>query len=295
MPQLEAPAPWRRGLRYEIWDYVRGRYEAARKRALFVGVGFVAVVAYAVYTWGPEANSGSTYNAFEKGALGGMGNKWDDDAHATVPRPALERKLGKVLRPRTTLKYGVICGAHGTGKSTAVRKVVRAVGSDGVNGVVYYHVGDEVNQFVTGLGAVLGHTTAAVDVQGGTSRALSRTTKEEAPTWAGIEVALVAAAAAFKAAHKRPATLVLDNVDVIAKDNPVFMIKLQRFAKAMADDGSLRVVFVSSGGTALALMKESAWSRAEAPTEVGDIDDKDARTYLKSAGISSDMSGASAT
>lgn len=169
------------------------------------------------------------------------------------------------------------------------------MGSDGVNGVVYYHVGDEVNQFVTGLGAVLGHTTAAVDVQGGTSRALSRTTKEEAPTWAGIEVALVAAAAAFKAAHKRPATLVLDNVDVIAKDNPVFMIKLQRFAKAMADDGSLRVVFVSSGGTALALMKESAWSRAEAPTEVGDIDDKDARTYLKSAGISSDMSGASAT
>lgn len=99
VPQLEAPAPWRRGLRYEIWDYVRGRYEAARKRALFVGVGFVAVVAYAVYTWGPEANSGSTYNAFEKGALGGMGNKWDDDAHATVPRPALERKLGKVLRP----------------------------------------------------------------------------------------------------------------------------------------------------------------------------------------------------
>jgi hypothetical protein len=290
--QQEVPPPWRRGLRYEIWDCVRGRYEAVCKRTLFVGVGLIAAAAYAAYTWGPKANTHSAFNAFETGTLS---KTWDNDASATVPRPDLENKLRKVLRPRTTRKYGVIIGEHGTGKSTAVRKAVRAVGSDGVNGVAYYHVGDEVGQFVTGLAAVL-DTRATVDLQGGASRALSHTTKEKAaPTWMDIEAALISASAAFKGKHKRPATLVLDNVDVIAKNEPAFMIKLQRFAKAMADDGSLRVVFVSSDGTAPALMKEqSEWSRAEAPTEVGDIDDGAARAYLENAGVHADVAGASA-
>lgn len=294
-PLDSAPQPWRRGLRYDIWDYVRGRFEAARKRSLIMGVGLLAASAYAAYTWGPKANTNSAFDAFETGAMGGVGT-WNNDSSATVARPELDGVLGTLLRPRAIRQYAVVIGEHGTGKSTAMRKAARSTGPDGISGVVYFHMGTEVSEFVGGLVAVLGYTTATVDVQAGASRAISRTTKEEAlPMWADIKKALSAAASAFMAKHGRPATLVLDNVDVIAKNDPAFLIDLQRFAKTMADAGNLRVVFVSSDGSAPTLMMaQSEWSRAEHPTEVGDIDDEAACAYLKRTGISADVAGASA-
>ena len=78
--------------------------------------------------------------------------------------------------------------------------------------------------------------------------------------------------------------LVIDAADYVAKKDPAFFRDLQDFAKASADAGALRVVFVSSEGVALPLMRaSSAWSRAlKPPYEVQDIDDAAAVAYLVS-------------
>ena len=93
----------------------------------------------------------------------------------------------------------------------------------------------------------------------------------------------------FRRAHVCPATLVLDGVDGIAEEGPQFLDMLQTFAKAAADAGVLRVVFVSSDDTAPA-----RWSRAAVPVEVpvGDISDAEALNFLvKSAKAKPDVAG----
>ena len=98
--------------------------------------------------------------------------------------------------------------------------------------------------------------------------------------------ALEAAAGAFRAKHGRPAVLVIDAADYIAKKAPVFFNDLQDFAKVCADAGSLRIVFVSIEGVALPLMQlSSAWTRALPPYEVQDIGDHEAVDYLVERGV----------
>ena len=101
---------------------------------------------------------------------------------------------------------------------------------------------------------------------------------------------LVDAAAKFKAKHERPMVLIIDSADRLAKDFPVFLGKLQDFAKDCADDGNLRIVFISSDGSALPLMMaRSSWSRAEKPPfEIGEIPDDQAVEYLTKKGIRED-------
>jgi len=98
---------------------------------------------------------------------------------------------------------------------------------------------------------------------------------------------LLKAAAAFRTKHGRPAVLIIDAADYLAKKRPGFFSDLQDFAKVCADAGSLRVVFVSSEGAALPLMRaSSAWSRLlKPPFEVHDISDDAAREFLVSRGM----------
>lgn len=73
--------------------------------------------------------------------------------------------------------------------------------------------------------------------------------------------------------HDRPATLVIDDVQKLAREKPEFLLQLQEFAKKAADSGHLRVVFVSSDFTVLTLLQQkSDWSRCDDPLEVGESD-----------------------
>jgi hypothetical protein len=83
--------------------------------------------------------------------------------------------------------------------------------------------------------------------------------------------------------------LIIDAADLIAKDNPSFFRKLQDFAKAGADKGTIRLVFVSIEGVALPLLhSNSAWSRARQPYEIGDISDSQAIDYLVRCNVPAD-------
>ena len=77
------------------------------------------------------------------------------------------------------------------------------------------------------------------------------------------------------AKHKRPMTLVIDDVQNLLKQKPAFLDTLQRFAKREADIGHLRVVFVSSDFTALTHMqRRSEFSRCKV-MEIGESDVKE--------------------
>jgi hypothetical protein len=170
-----------------------------------------------------------------------------------------------------------------------VRSVVR--NRTGVKGAVYVNAPTQLADFSTTLASDVAFQPAALDVEGGVARRISATTKEERSpspseeplaTWLPLHKALAAAAVKFKEKHKRPAVLIIDSAEIIAKDNPAFFAKLQDFAKQMTDAGNLRLVFVSSDGTVLEQMQSrSAWSRAHKEVyEVGDIPDADAVKYL---------------
>ena len=287
------PSQKRAPLRYEAFDWLKRAvaWKAAIGAAVFLGSACIA--GYAWYTQGPSAREDTVLHAFEEG----VGASEITQPKVAVTRSELHDTLTQVLRPVESQQYVLIVGEHGTGKSTAVRKAAREVGVDGTNGVVYFLVPEEVTSFATGLAELVGFRTDPLDLEGGVRRRVSQMTKEEVQpalveepraTWVRLKRALTTAAKQFRAKHGRPATLVLDGVDYIAKGDEKFMGLLQDFAKNCADAGDLRVVFVSSDGTAPAfMMGRSAWSRAANPsrTEVGDIPDADARTFLVSSGV----------
>lgn len=224
---------------------------------------------YPFYSRSPLTNVDRVFSAFDEGTVGG---NWLEDATATVVRADLDNQLEGLMRPARSKKYVVIVGEHGTGKSVAARKAARKKHTDGSNGVVYLSVGMLGSNVGPDLAKVVGYKAHALEV---------------APSLFDVIEDIKAAAIRFCIMRKRPATLVLDNIDIIAKKDPTLLVDLQRFAKDMADAGYLRVVFVSSDGTAPTLMKaQSEWSRAQTPAEVGDIDDKTACAYLVQAGIS---------
>ena len=59
----------------------------------------------------------------------------------------------------------------------------------------------------------------------------------------------------FRAQHGRPAVLVFDNINVVAKKSPSLLYDLQALAKQAADAGIYKVVFVCSDGVAPPLLE----------------------------------------
>ena len=209
------------------------------------------------------------------------------DARARVPRPALLAQLIELLRPATTATYALVVGESGTGKSTAVRAAVRALPSP--KGVVYFSAPERVARFSDELANAVGffvpfNPLASFYSWWGGQTALTRDVEPHAQ-WAALRTMLPLAASAFRTAHGRPAVLIIDAADYAAKKDPAFVSDLQDFAKVCADDGALRVVFVSSEGAALPLMRAASARSRMRVLEVPDIPDADAVEHLVSCGV----------
>jgi hypothetical protein len=211
------------------------------------------------------------------------------DARAGVPRQALATDLAALLHPASTDHYALVVGESGTGKSTAVRDAVRAL--PWPKGALYFSAPEIVTSFSGELARAVDYappfdTLASVlSWLGGQAPAMRGA---GGVAWPELSRALQAASARFHAKHGRPAVLIIDAADYVAKKDPAFFADLQDFAKVCADAGALRVVFVSSEGAALPLMRAaSAWSRALPPYEVRDIDDAPAVAYLVGRGVES--------
>jgi hypothetical protein len=235
---------------------------------------------------------------FESGGKPG----WDEgfrkkDADANIKRPDVEKQLKELFYPNPggdlSASYVLIVGEHGTGKSTAVRRVVRE--HEGINGAIYVSVPDDISYFGGVVASAVGMPDITVDIDSGIIRRINQETKEvrelplsEEPsaTWARASVVIRGAAIKFHNKHNRPAVLIIDGAELLAQENPAFLEQLQLFAKQRTDEGCLRVVFVSSDGSVLEqLQSRSAWSRARKPFEVGDISDKAAVEFLTRKGV----------
>ena len=262
-------------------------------------VAVLVSVAYVMWNY-PRSEDvpDSVLETFESGGKPG----WDSDfkkvdATADIKRPDVEKKLEEFFYPTPagdlSASYVLIVGEHGTGKSTAVRRVVRE--REGINGTIYVNVPDDIRFFGGVVASAMGMPDTVVDIKSGVIRRINQETKEvrelplsEEPsaTWARASLVIRGAASNFYDKHKRPAVLIIDAAERLAKKNPAFFEQLQDFAKDRTDEGSLRVVFVSSDGSVLEqFQSRSAWSRAIDPFEVGDISDKAAVEFLTRKGV----------
>jgi len=286
-------------LRYVIWNDVWTYYK--RKALAFNVIACGGMIVGAVWLWKFAGKKepifpafGSTeniiLNSFEVGR--GLETFAEKDSRATVSRPNLHADLKAILYPTETEHYAVIVGENGTGKSTAVRQVLAS--SEGPKGV-YFNCPPNHKRFSIELSRLICHE-AEVDIRGAIRRRIEGINKEEKipvyldepmSTFSTFESNLLNAAKKFKAKHGCPMVLVIDSADVIAKNDASFLGFLQDFAKNCADMGTLRIVFISSDGSALPLlMSRSAWSRAEKPPfEIGEISNDDAVSYLEQRGV----------
>lgn len=116
-----------------------------------------------------------------------------------VARPQLHTRLQSLLRPDAVDDYTLIVGAHGTGKSTAVRKAAREASAAGPNGVVYTTV-DDGSAFSAQLTTLLEEAPAAA----------AGRKHEPTTSWRLLAPDLRKAAMEFRNQHGRPMTLVID-------------------------------------------------------------------------------------
>ena len=234
-------------------------------------------------------------SAFEAGV--GTKEFSHEDSKAKVSRPEVHRALELLLHPSTSDHYAVIVGENGTGKSTAVRQVLS--GLKFPKGVIYINCPVDPALFSIKLSKLINYQTE-VDFSGRIKRTVEGVSKEDKQpdkahepkaSFNKLSDPLVEAALKFQAKHERPMVLVIDSADVLAKKDPAFLEYLQDFAKNCADMGCLRIVFISSDGSALPLlMSRSAWSRAKEPAfEIGEISTKDAIHYLEERGVPTDL------
>ena len=275
--------------------------EALRSRARVLAGSAALAAGGLFYLWSTEREAAVVADmcgVFEAGGVEGWDAGFTNDARASVERPDVEADLASILCPSVVDKYAVIVGPSGTGKSTSVRKVVRALIAEGEGGagagVVYFTTRELLADFSQDLAKVVGYRTP-IDFFDRIRRFVTGETKEQvaAPqqryepraTWSPLSRLLAASATVYKEKHGKAPTLVLDAMDLVAKKDPVFFSEVQDFAKACADGGIMRVVFIFSDGDALPLLlSSSAGSRCDKDQvyEVGDISDADAVNFVVS-------------
>ena len=259
-------------------------------KAAGVGAGTTLLGLAVFYRFG-QSESYSVLRAFEEGR--GLEPL---DKRSMIDRKALVENLLPILQPEESSNYVVIVGEKGTGKTTAVRQALAAL--ERPRGAVYIDCPETADEFSVSLAGLIGFR-GQLDITGGAKRRLESTTKEEKvpdpkdeplATFKRLRRPLIDAAATFKAKNGRPMVLVIDSTDFLAKQCPVFLGFLQDFAKKRADAGDLRIVFISSDGSALPLlMARSSWSRAKKPPfEIGEIPDDRAVEYLTKKGVRED-------
>ena len=204
----------------------------------------------------------------------------------TIDRPSLEDDLNVLLHPdKEDNKFGVVIGPSGMGKTAVLRKLC----CRRPEGVLYYEVFDPVC-FAQDLGKVAGMIQRP---KGIISFFFTYLTQNSYPQYHVIpsdESAIAYVldkigeqAKKFKSKHGRAPVLVIDGIDLLAKDYKQVFLKVVDRAKFLSNSHTLKVILVSGEGSVMPLIeKSSSRSRMAKIVEVEDIPDKEAVHYLNS-------------
>ncbi|CAJ0763707.1 9840_t:CDS:2, partial [Entrophospora sp. SA101] len=170
--------------------------------------------------------------------------------------------------------YHVVCGEHGTGKTTLIRIASREVGQ----GVIYVDIPSDFGDLGRAINFAFKEKISFTAQLGW--KILGETKdKTETPEWKRAMRAFEHAGAVYKSKHNKPPIIVYDNVSRLVYKN---LDILQDDAKDNADDRKYIAMFVSSEGKLPQRMEScSAWSRVNKPVMgIGDLSEKESRDYL---------------
>ena len=205
-------------------------------------------------------------------------------AKATTEQAATKEQVAKLKH------FGVVLGPSGTGKTTIVRRLCARYR----HGFIYHEVFDP-RSLTDDLAKAVGMVTEPKNLVDLLLAYVSHNyrqyhvlpddnDKDKGLAGLGVSYVLDEIAKAgkrFKSRHGSIPVLILDGVDLIAKFNPDAFIVLVDRAKFLANEGTLRLVLVSSEGSVMPLIgKTSSISRRAPVVEVVDIADEEAEAFL---------------
>ncbi|CAG8609634.1 8902_t:CDS:2, partial [Diversispora eburnea] len=189
------------------------------------------------------------------------------------PRTEIVELLERILQPdENQSHYYLICGEHGTGKTTVVRTASSIVD----HGVVYVDIPARNENLGVAFRQALNFAfEERISFTNQLIRKLGSTSNDsDEPMWRRALEAFKRGAKVYKAKRGRPAP-------VDSRESKI-LDTLQDDAKKNADDQIYIAVFVSSEGAVPRRMKSrSSWSRAKnPPIEIGDLSEEESIKYL---------------
>ncbi|CAJ0872488.1 7334_t:CDS:2 [Entrophospora sp. SA101] len=199
-----------------------------------------------------------------------------------VPRPLVVERLKRIFQLyKNQSFYHMVCGEHGTGKTTLTRISAKEVGQ----GVIYVDVPANFNELDEAFRKAINFTfEEQISFTGQLMRKIlgKASDKPKNSEWERALKAFKCAGAVYKAKHNKPSVIIYDNVSQLVYKNPEILDILQNDAKDNADDRKYIAVFVSSEGNVPRRMEScSAWSQANKPVmEISDLSEKESKDYL---------------
>ena len=185
-------------------------------------------------------------------------------------------------------KFGIILGPGGTGKSLSTQIAC----NQNSFGVLYTHIGGNlVDTFAEQTGVPIQPRGLFDSIAKHTDRIhyyklKSLDNKDEFGALMEIIAILSEQAREFKKKHNQIPCLFIDGAGLLAKEFPSRFFEMVTQAKIYANEGILRIIFVSEEGHIMSLFQSaSSSSRAAKIMEIVDVDDKEGKEYLVENGL----------
>ncbi|RHZ50104.1 hypothetical protein Glove_505g60 [Diversispora epigaea] len=199
-----------------------------------------------------------------------------------IDRPEIIDLLKGIFQPSKNYShYHVICGEHGTGKTSLVRKVANEV----KQGVIYVDIPPNFNEMGYEFGKALNFTFEEdVSLTMRLKKKILNETNDAKHSYSKWERAMHAfkgASTVYKKKHGKPPVIIYDNVNQLVPKHQEILEIFQDNAKRDAVENNYVAVFVTNEGSVPRIMESrSSWSRAKKPVEIGDFSEEESIEYL---------------